>query len=96
LGKGLEEQGRLEKQAPRADAGGFVVELKGHMKNQIVADGYQRFLRGQKALSSESLEAKYAKQLAVASPAEKTQLRQQMAEELLRKKSYKPSPQTLW
>jgi len=66
------------------------------MKNQIVADGYLRFLRGQKALSSESLETKYAKQLAAAGPDEKSQLRQQMAEELLRKKSHKPSPQTLW
>jgi hypothetical protein len=66
------------------------------VKNQIVADGPLRFARGQKALSAETLEAKYAKQLAAASPAEKTQLRQQMAEELLRKKSYMPSPQTLW
>jgi len=66
------------------------------MKNQIVADGPLRFARAQKALAAETLEAKYATQLAVASPTVKAQLRQQMAEELQRKKSHQPSPQSLW
>jgi hypothetical protein len=41
------------------------------MKNKFVADGYRRFLRGKKSGTSESIEKKYAAELAKASPVEK-------------------------
>jgi len=67
-------------------------------KNKFVADGPLRFLRGQQALSSESIEKKYAKELANASPAEKLQIRERMNREFLSQKNreHKPSPGTLW
>jgi hypothetical protein len=66
------------------------------MKNKFVADGFRRFLRGKKAVASESIEKKYAKELAAASPAQKAQIPEQMAQGLLRQQNHKPSPGTLW
>ncbi|HEX3889795.1 MAG TPA: hypothetical protein VHX90_03000 [Verrucomicrobiae bacterium] len=66
------------------------------MKNKFVADGFRRFLHGKKAMTSESIEKKYAKELAVASPAQKAQIREQMAQDFLRQQNHKPSPGTLW
>jgi hypothetical protein len=66
------------------------------MKNGFVADGHRRFLRGKKAASTETIHEKYAKELAAASPAQKTQIREQMAWEFLRRQNHKPSPGTLW
>jgi len=69
------------------------------MKNQIVADGYRRFLRGKKAVLSESVEEKYAAELAKADPHQKLQIRQRMVEEYLHRKEiegHKPSAATLW
>jgi hypothetical protein len=66
------------------------------MKNKFVADGFRRFLHGKKALTSEAIEKKYAKELAAASPAQKTQIREQMAQDFLRQQNHKPSPGTLW
>jgi hypothetical protein len=65
-------------------------------KNKFVADGRQRFLRGKQVLSFESIEKKYAKELANASPAEKLQIRERMVREFLRQQNHKPSPGTLW
>jgi len=67
-------------------------------KNKFVADGPRRFLRGKQAQSSESIEKKYAKELANASPAEKLQIRERMVREFLNQKKceHKPSPATLW
>jgi hypothetical protein len=66
------------------------------MKNGFVADGHRRFLRGQKALSPESMEMKHAAEFAASSPAQRTQIREQIARNLLRQKNHKPSPATLW
>jgi hypothetical protein len=66
------------------------------MKNGFVADGHRRFLRGKKALSPESIEKKYAEKLAVASPAQKAQIREQITENLLRQQNHRPSPASLW
>jgi hypothetical protein len=66
------------------------------MKNKFVADGFRRFLRGKKAVTSESIEKKYAKELAAASPARKAQIREQMDRDFLQQQNHKPSPGTLW
>ena len=69
------------------------------MKNKFVADGFRRFMRGKKAALSESVEKKYAAELANADPRQKLQIRERMAEEYLRREKiegHKPSPGTLW
>ena len=69
------------------------------MKNEFVANGYRRFVRGKKAVTSESIEKKYAAELAKASPVEKNQIRERMTEEFLRlskNEGHKPSAGTLW
>jgi hypothetical protein len=69
------------------------------MKNKIVADGPFRFLRGRNAATSESIEKKYAVQLANAGPDEKKKIRERMVEEFLRREktlNHKPSAGTLW
>jgi hypothetical protein len=69
------------------------------MENKFVANGYSRFLRGKKSVTSESIEKKYAAELAKASPIERNQIRQRMAEEFLRfskNEGHKPSAGTLW
>jgi hypothetical protein len=69
------------------------------MKNNIVADGRSRFMRAKKAVTSESIEKKYATELAKADPAQKLQIHQRMVEEFLRHErinDHKPSPGTLW
>ena len=69
------------------------------MNNQFVEDGFRRFSRGKKALSSESIEKKYAVEMADASPDEKRKIHERMADELEQRKkalSHKPSPGTLW
>jgi hypothetical protein len=66
------------------------------MKNKFVADGFRRFLHGKKTVASESIEKKFAKELAAASPAQKAQIREQMAREFLQQQNHKPSPGTLW
>jgi hypothetical protein len=69
------------------------------MKNKFVADGYRRFMRARKDASSESIEKKYAAELAKADPHQKLQIRERMVEEYLRRgkiKGHKPSAATLW
>jgi hypothetical protein len=69
------------------------------MKNHIAADGRFRFGQAQKTATAESIEKKYAAELAKADPARKLQIRKQMVEEFLRLKkikAHKPSPGTLW
>jgi hypothetical protein len=69
------------------------------MKNKFIADGYQRFLRGKKAVTSESIEKKYVAALAKASPAGKMQIQERMVAEFLQRRkmaAHKPSPATLW
>ncbi|HEY1489888.1 MAG TPA: hypothetical protein VGF90_02515 [Verrucomicrobiae bacterium] len=46
------------------------------MKTKFVADGYRRFLRGKNAATSESIEKKYAAELAKADPAGKVLIRE--------------------
>jgi hypothetical protein len=56
-------------------------------------------LRGQKTVTSESIERKYAGELAKASAAEKIQISERMVKEysrFLRTKNRKPSAGTLW
>jgi hypothetical protein len=66
------------------------------MENNFVADGHRRFLRGRKALSPEAMEKKYVEELAAASPAQKAQIRERMAQNLSRQQNHKPSPAALW
>jgi hypothetical protein len=68
-------------------------------KNEFVADGYRRFMRGKKAWTLESLEAKYAAELAHASPGQKLEIHKRMVAESLRREKamrHKPSSATLW
>jgi hypothetical protein len=69
------------------------------MKNKFVADGFPRFMRGKKAALSESIEKKYAAELANADSHQKLQIRERIVEEYLRRgkiEGHKPSPGTLW
>jgi len=69
------------------------------MKNEFVADGPFRFLRGKKLAVPGTIAKKYAPALATASPAEKTQIQERMAAEILRREKtagHQPSPATLW
>lgn len=66
------------------------------MKNGIATGGWRRLKRGQKELSMESLEKKYAKELAAAGPQQKHEIHARMAEELLKQKNHKPSAGALW
>jgi hypothetical protein len=69
------------------------------MKNRFVADGYRRFLQGKKTTTSESIETKFAAELANASPVEKEIIHERMAKEFLQREkvmNHKPSAATLW
>jgi hypothetical protein len=69
------------------------------MKNHFVADGLSRFLRGKKNAQSDSIEKKYAAELANAKPVEGAKIRERMAAEILRREkalNHKPSAATLW
>jgi hypothetical protein len=69
------------------------------MENKFIADGCQRFLRGKKAVTIESIEKKFTEKLSTANPDEKGQIREQMEEEyrrLSKNAGHKPSPGTLW
>ena len=69
------------------------------MKNKFVADGYRRFLHGRRVVTTESIEKKYASELANAGPDEKRKIRERMVEEFLRREkmlNHKPSAGTLW
>ena len=68
------------------------------MKNEFVEDGYHRFIRARKAVTFESLQKKYAVELAKAGPFRKLQIRKRMLQEYLRRgnEGHQPSPGTLW
>jgi hypothetical protein len=69
------------------------------MKNQIAKGGLGRLWKGQKALKSESIEEKYAEQLAKASPEEKREIHARAMEESARREkmlNHKPSAKALW
>jgi hypothetical protein len=66
------------------------------MKDGIAEGGLGRLQHGQKELSMESIEKKYAKELAAAEPHEKEKIYQRMAEEFSRQKNHKPSLSALW
>jgi len=69
------------------------------MKNEFVADGCHRFMRGKRGAWSESIEKKYAAELANADPQQRLQIRKRVVEECLRREKiegHKPSPGTLW
>ena len=66
------------------------------MKDGIAEGGLGRLQHGQKELSMESIEKKYAKEIAAAEPHEKERIYQRMAEELARQRNHKPSAATLW
>jgi len=68
------------------------------MKNDFVAGGHFRFLRGKNATSSRSIEKKHAAELANAGPDEKRKICERMVQEFLRRErgmSHKPSAGTL-
>ena len=64
--------------------------------NSFTHNGRWRLERGQRKLTLESLEEKYAKEIAAAQPYQKEQIYQRMASALARLKNYKPSVYTLW
>jgi hypothetical protein len=69
------------------------------MANTIVAFGGLRLRLGQKAMASESIEKKYAAELATAAPAEKKEIYQRMSDEIEKRRKmmdHKPSAKTLW
>lgn len=69
------------------------------MKNQIVAWGADKLRRGQRALSSQSIEEKFAKELAAATPDEKQKIYKRMADEAMRRRKmldHRPSAKALW
>ena len=69
------------------------------MKNQFVEDGSRRLWLGKRVLASESIEKKYAAELASAGPDEKEKIRERMAKESLQREkalNHKPSAATLW
>ena len=68
-------------------------------KNRIVADGQSRLWRGQKAVTSESIEKKYAAELKKAGPGEKREIYQRMVNEMEQTRKmveHKPSAAALW
>jgi hypothetical protein len=66
------------------------------MKNGIVRGGLGRLKQGQKELTLESFEKKYAKELAAASPDQKGEIYQRILDEYNRQKNHKPSAASLW
>jgi hypothetical protein len=66
------------------------------MKNKFFEGGGVQLRRGQKELSIESVQKKYAAELATATGDQKRRLQEKIAAEFLRQKNHKPSPQTLW
>jgi hypothetical protein len=66
------------------------------MNDGIATGGRLRLLRGQKKLTLESLEKKYAKKIAASGPLQRQQIYERMAEEWLKQKNHKPSAATLW
>jgi hypothetical protein len=66
------------------------------MKNKFVDHGFHWLRRGQKALSMEAIEKKYADKLAGADASTQLKIREQMVEEFQRQKNHKPSAGTLW
>jgi hypothetical protein len=76
------------------------MELKKRtMNNNIAEGGLWRLRDGQKTLESESIEGKYADQLAKATPEEKAEIYQRMAAESERREkmiNHKPSAKALW
>jgi hypothetical protein len=68
------------------------------MKNKIVSDGLQRFLRERKT-SAAAVEKEYAIKIAKAKPDEKRKLQEQMAKEYRKvwmRQNHVPSAGTLW
>ena len=66
------------------------------MKSGIVEGGLWRLRRGQKELTIESIQRKYAKELAVAEPHQKEIIYQKIAEEFSRQKDHNPSWLAFW
>lgn len=66
------------------------------MKNGIVKDGFWHLKRGQKELTMEAIEKKYAREIAAAQPHQKQQIYQRIVDEFLQQKNHKPSASALW
>jgi hypothetical protein len=66
------------------------------MKNGIADHGLKRLQKGQKELTLESIQKKYAKELAEAQPQKKAEIYQRILDEYDRQKNHKPSAGTLW
>jgi hypothetical protein len=68
------------------------------MKTGFVSCGPFKFRRGRETALWKFIEAKYADQLASASPIKKLRIKFQMQREFLRrrKEGHEPSPKTLW
>ena len=66
------------------------------MKNGIANDGFDRLQKGQKEVTLESIEKKYAKELAAAPTHQKGEVYQRILDEYYRQKNHKPSAATLW
>ena len=66
------------------------------MKNGIANGSFKRLQKGQKELTLESFEKKYAKELATAGPDQKAKIYQKIMDEHDRQKNHKPSAGALW
>ncbi|HTR43831.1 MAG TPA: hypothetical protein VMH87_19645 [Pseudomonadales bacterium] len=66
------------------------------MGNGIANGGFRRLQKGQKRLTLESFEKKYAKELAAAAPHQKGEVYQRIWDEYNRQKNHKPSAASLW
>ena len=66
------------------------------MKNGIADHGIRRLQKGQKELTLESIEEKYAEELAAAQPQQKAEIYQRIMDEYDRQKNHKPSAGALW
>jgi hypothetical protein len=66
------------------------------MKNGIVNDGFGRLRKGQKEMTLEYFEKKYAKELAAAPTHKKAEVDQRILDEYDRQKNHKPSTGALW
>ena len=66
------------------------------MNKSIVRGGLGRLKQGQNKLTRESLEKKYAKELAAARPDQRGEIYQRIMDEYDRQKNHKPSASSLW
>jgi hypothetical protein len=66
------------------------------MKSGIATGGLGQLKRGQKELTMEAIEKKFAREIAATQPHQKPQIYRRMVDEFLKQKNHKPSASALW